>query len=150
MIYDRVENAKTYLGIHPNLDRALREIQKGTYKTWENGRNTVDGDSVFCNVVMMKYGQKPLWERHEGYLDIHINFEGTEGIRVADKNQVPDWEAFHPESDSAVAPFSEDGLVMPMKKDTFLIVFPQDAHMPGVGPDGGSGRKAIFKVRITD
>ena len=33
-----------------------------------------------------------------------------------------------------------------MKKDHFVIMFPQDAHAPGIGE--GKGRKAVVKVKV--
>ena len=148
MIYDRIESAETYLGIHPNLDRALREIRKGAYTAWENGRHTVDGDKVFCNVISPAYRNESIWERHENYLDIHISFDGAESIRAADQNEITGWTPYDPAGDCATAAYSEAGVKLPMKKGWFLVVFPQDAHMPCLSAEAENGRKAIFKVQI--
>ena len=150
MIYDSIENAETYLGISSNLDRALQEIQKGAYLNWKNGRHMVEGEAVYCNVISLTYAKEGLWERHEKYLDIHISYEGNEEIRVADQREVDGWEPFNAESDSTTAAFSEKGIMFPMRKGSFLIVFPQDAHIPGLSSSAEDGRKAIFKVRIRD
>ena len=148
MIYDKVINIGTYLGIHPNLDIAIREIQQKRYVEWDLGRHEIDKENVYCNSVKIELSNKPNWERHERYLDIHINLDGTEQIRCADVSDIKNWNTFSEQNDCAIAPYSTNGICCPIKKDWFLVVFPQDAHMPGVGEMGDSSRKAIFKVRL--
>ncbi len=149
MIYDRIENIGTYLGIHPNLDTAIRNIQQGSYAGWDSGRHEIDKENVFCNSVKINLSDKPNWERHEGYLDIHINMDGTEQIRCADISEVQNWSAFDAQNDCAVAPYSEDGICCSLKKGWFLIAFPQDAHMPGLKNGAESARKVIIKIKYS-
>ena len=148
MIYDKIENIETYLGINPNLDIAIHETQRGLYAGWDQGRHEIDGDNVFCNSVRINLSDEPSWERHEKYLDIHINLDGTEQIRCADVSDINDWTPFDENNDCAVAPFSTAGIICPMKRGRFLIVFPQDAHMPGIRNGADIGQKVIFKVHI--
>lgn len=147
MIIDQVSNIRTYLGIHPNLDTAIRAIEEKQYLQWEPGRHEIDGNDVYCNAVRINYAKENIWERHEGYLDIHISLDGQESIRYCDRERVHGWSDYDPKGDCATAPFSEVGIVIPMTEGKFAICFPQDAHMPGLGEDGKSGRKVIFKVK---
>lgn len=146
MIYDKLENISTYLGIHPELDVAIKEIQKGAYINWDLGRHEIDRDNVFCNSVEIELSAEKSWERHKRYLDIHINLDGTEQIRCADICDVRNWTAFDNQNDYAIAPFSTEGICCPMRKGWFLVVFPQDAHMPGIKYGAEKGRKVIFKI----
>ena len=148
MIYDRVENAGSYLGISPNLDIAIRAIQDGTYLNREAGKHELAGDDVYFNVLSVSYKQENLWEYHKNYLDIQISLDGGEVIRCANKDEVEGWEAYITEKDAAFAPYSEKGLAFPMEKGRFMILFPQDAHMPGLGKPGKEEHKAVFKIRL--
>lgn len=149
MIYDRIENIGTYLGIHPNLDIAIRNIQQRLYINWDIGRHEIDKENVFCNSVSINMSDKPNWERHEGYLDIHINLDGAEQIRCTDISDIHNWSNFDVQNDCAIAPYSEKGICCPLDKSCFFIAFPQDAHMPGLNNKAMSGRKVIFKVKYT-
>ena len=42
-----------------------------------------------------------------------------------------------------------DGLFIEMRAGTFMILWPQDAHMPGMAIDASSPvKKAVVKVRL--
>ena len=148
MIYDKVDNIETYLGIDSNLDMAIREIQSGNYSNWKSGRHDLQGEDVFCNIVHLKTNREALWERHERYLDIHVVTEGSEIIRCSDYRLVPGWGSYDYEGDSALAPYSEEGIDVFLEPGWFLIVFPQDAHMPGLYNKTDFSDKVIFKVRV--
>lgn len=150
MIYDHVDNINCYLRIDPNLDTVIREIQSGEYTAWESGRHDIKGNDAYCNVTTVKYTENPLWERHEKYLDIHINLEGTEQIQCENINMITDWSTYNPEGDYSTAPDTKTGTAMEMRKGMFLIVFPQDAHMPGLVKTAGQSRKVIFKAKLSD
>lgn len=148
MIYDKLENIGTYKGVSGNLDRAIAEIQKGTFAHWEKGRHEIEGNDVFCNIVHLETKDEPAWERHEAYLDIHIVFNGRETIRCAEWHDVSDWGDFDADGDCALAPYSAGGIDFGLAEGWFLIVFPQDAHMPGKKNQTDYSDKAIFKVRV--
>lgn len=148
MIYDKVSNVGTYLGINKNLDIAIHEIQNGSYQKWEEGHYEIEGTNVFCNVVHIKTKQESSWERHEKYLDIHIIRDGSEKIRHAEMGSVSGWEDYDISGDYAIAPYSTSGMDVVLKAGWFLIVFPQDAHISGLKYDSDISNKVIFKVKI--
>ena len=46
-------------------------------------------------------------------------------------------------------PLDGDGLFIEMRAGTFMILWPQDAHMPGMAIDASSPvKKAVVKVRL--
>lgn len=147
MIYDRIEHIETYRGIHPNLDAAIAAIREGKYQDWTPGRLGIRGEDVFRNGAEIVYRKENPWEYHEKYLDIHISLEGSERIRCTDREQIAAWSPYDEQGDCATAPGTEAGTEFRMEKGSFLICFPQDAHMPGLGEEGKTGRKLIFKVR---
>ena len=46
MIFDKIENAAHYMGMNPNLDRALRFLAETDLSTLPEGRTEIDGDKV--------------------------------------------------------------------------------------------------------
>lgn len=147
MIFDKVENIGTYLGINHNLDIAIREIQKGTYVSLDKGKHEIAGSDVYCNVVSLETKEQNSWERHEEYLDIHVIVDGAEKIRYAEKNAVCGWGPLDKEGDYSIAQYTTDGIELVLEQGWFFMAFPQDAHMPGIGT-GTISNKAIFKVKM--
>ena len=146
MICDTLANLAFYKGIHPNLDTAIEYLLSHDLSTLENGRNAVDGDEVFINVMDAAYhaAGTGTFEAHRTYADIQISLTGDESIGWLPLDVFPDWDAN--EESGLFADFPKDHVILPMKKDHFVIMFPQDAHAPGIGE--GKGRKAVVKVKV--
>lgn len=146
MIYDTLANLPLYKGIHANLDTAIDYLVSHDLSELANGRHTVDGDNVFINVMDAAYHAPGTgtFEAHRTYADIQISLTGDESIGWLPLSVFPDWDASEETGLFADCPPAE--AIVPMKKGTFVIVFPQDAHAPGLGE--GAGRKAVAKVRV--
>lgn len=146
MIYDTLEKLTIYKGIHPNLDTAIDFLTTHDLDKLPNGRQEVDGDDVFVKVMDAEYqtADSAPFEAHRLYADIQISLTGDEAIGWLSVGALPEWAQEeethlfyeHPEADAW----------LPMKKGTFIILFPQDAHAPCVGV--GTGHKAVAKVRV--
>ena len=86
MICAKNKEALSYLGIHPNLDRALESIKPDFLESLQDGvRVELDGDRVYC--TRFTYETIPLeegfFEAHRRYLDIHLMLQGEERVDVA-------------------------------------------------------------------
>ena len=94
MIYAEISDLSKYLGIHKNLDTAIRFLQKCDLKDLVPGRNEVDGDNVFIN----RFGyetmpeEKAFFEAHEDYADIHLLVSGEEKIGVSDPRGLQEFD----------------------------------------------------------
>ena len=84
MIFDTIENAKTYKGLNERIDRVLEEVVKYTPENYTTGRVDLDGDNVYMNISA--YETKPaagsLAEAHRQYIDVMYMVEGEELIYV--------------------------------------------------------------------
>ena len=148
MIYDKVENIESYLGMSPNLDAAILEIKEHYLEIWPAGRHEIKDDSIYCNVVHAETKNESVWERHKQYLDIHIVISGNEIIRCANFKDVNGWNEYNYIDDYSLAPFSSKGIDIPLIPGWFLIIFPQDAHISLLRNNSEYSDKKIYKVKI--
>ena len=149
MIYDTIDHAKTYLVLHPNLDKALEFLTRPDLAELPDGRQEIDGDAVFAN--LMTYETKPANdtpESHRRYIDIQYLLEGQELVGVAPLSYMTEEVSANPAGDIWL---HRGGPLhyLPLGQGKFKIFFPQDAHAPGIAPDAPSpARKAVIKVRL--
>ena len=90
----------------------------------------LDGDNVYCFKVSLKTipSNQALFENHHKYIDIHLVIDGEEKMDIAlpedlkqyDKNPNNDVYFFHGKGRQSLI----------LKPGDFLVVFPEDAHMP--------------------
>ena len=146
MIYDTLANLPLYKGIHPNLDTAIEFLTSRDLSALPNGRNEVDGDNLFVNVMNAAYhaAEEGQFEAHHTYADIQISLTGDEFIGWLPMERFSDWDAA--EETRLFDEKPQADALLPMKKGYFVLMFPQDAHAPGIGQ--GTGRKAVAKVLV--
>jgi YhcH/YjgK/YiaL family protein len=149
MICARLSEAQSYLGIHPNLDLALRCLTPEFLSTVTDQRQELKGEQVY--VTGFTYETLPkedtFYEAHKRYLDIHLMLEGKERVDIAHPEdlqlfqQEGDFYAYHGEAEQSL-------LLTPGQ---FLVVFPGDAHRIKIQAEGPEKvAKAVFKVCIAD
>jgi len=152
MIYDKIENYKNYKGIDSRLYAALEHIANNDFASAQPGGNPVDGDTVYYNFV--KEAQTNLlensaFEAHRVYADIHVDVEGEELVYVTDISEMKAETEYDAAGDYLM--MSGPSLCeIKLKKGYFLIVLPNDIHMPMVAVDGKPAKitKAIYKVKV--
>lgn len=147
MIFDKTEKADRYLGISKNLDCALHYLMEHDLSALENGTHEIDGKNVFINVMdaVTNPDQERDYEFHIRYYDIQIDLEGAEDV------------LFGTRYDEITVPYKEDigfgkcrcEARVHLSPGRFVICEPQEAHLPGISPDGREQniRKAVIKVR---
>lgn len=146
MIYDTLENLPKYRGMNKNLDMAIEFLMCTDLASLPNGRNEVDGDNVFVNVMDAKYRapEDALFEAHRCYADVQISLTGDERLGWLPIDRLP---AFPDGEDNPLFEgHYEPELVVAMRKGVFCILFPQDGHAPGLGQ--GEGHKLVAKVKM--
>lgn len=83
-------------------------------------------------------------ETHNDFIDIQIPLSGEEVMGYTPRTDLPE-AAYNAEKDITFY----EGLAtdyLTVKPGMFTIFFPEDAHAPGITPDGV--RKVIVKVRV--
>lgn len=151
MILAKNEAAACYLGLHPNLDQALRRITPEFLDSLGTQRVDIIPGEVWCTKFTYKTlpEEECFFEAHEKFLDIHMMLEGEERVDIASPKCLNCFEA-KPENDFW-AYRGEGGQKLVLAPGDFLVVWPDDAHkikMMVNTPE--TVTKAVFKVRIYD
>ena len=151
MIYAKNNDARTYRGIHPNLDLALEHITPEFLASVGEERTELKGSAVYA--TRFTYETVPetesFFEAHKKYLDIHIMTDGSEGVEIAPPGELQEFDRV--EANDFYAYRGPASYRLALSPGNFLVVFPNDAHrikMQLEGPEKVT--KVVFKVRIYD
>lgn len=149
VICDTLDNIRLYDGLQPEVVRGLRYLAETDFSRLPDGRQDIDGDSVFAN--LLRYETKEANdtpEAHRAYIDIQYLIEGEELVGVAPLSAMTDVAEAHPERDL----WLYHGPTQPLTigRGRFLVLWPDDAHAPGIAVDGRPApcRKCVVKVRV--
>lgn len=150
MIIDSLQNLRRYAGLGYGLPQALRFLAENDLTRLEPGRHDLAGEDLFA--VVQDYVSRPVelgtWEAHRRYIDVHYVVSGHERIGFADLQtlQVGD---YLPDKD--FLPVRGEGSTIKLAVGSFVILFPEDAHMPGLAdPVPMPIRKVVLKARYDD
>lgn len=149
MILDKRENACNYLGISKGLDAALRFLKElAPERLAVNVREEIMGPDVFYTVGEPVLTQRPMtFEFHRKYADIHAPITGKEIIALCPASDRPSDTPFDEKKD--VGFFDGNAVnVVEVPAGWFCLCFPEDAHVPCIGPEERAIVKAVVKVRV--
>ncbi len=119
----------------------------------EDGRYDIS-ETVWANVFT--HTTKPLseakYEAHRQYVDVQLIIEGKERICVEDLDTMRKgkcYQEYTDESDVELYESNDKGIEHILESGDFLILFPKDAHMPGVCVDTPRKvKKAVIKIKV--
>lgn len=151
MIYAKNNDARTYRGIHPNLDLALEHITSEFLAKVGYDRVELKGSDVYA--TRFTYETVPeaesFFEAHKKYLDIHIMVDGSEGVEIAPPGALQEFDRV--EANDFYAYRGPASYQLKLSPGDFLVVFPEDAHRIKMQLDQPETvSKVVFKVRIFD
>ncbi len=141
MIFDLIENAEKYLGLHPNLDLALKNLDTP---------EALSGEKVKCNPAAYATidPEKARFEVHRLYADIHIALEGAERIGYAPVQKLEFAEQVA--ADGFFYTGEADAEIL-LKPGSFLLVFPEEGHQLQMHPEQPSNvKKHVFKILMKE
>jgi YhcH/YjgK/YiaL family protein len=163
MIVDSITNAGLYTGLGERIARALALLSKERFAGMKTGKHEVDGASLFY--MVQAYQSKPReqgkWESHRKYLDVQYVVEGVESMGWAPLGSaaladVPGraplggltvTQPYDPAADAAL--YEGDGSFVTVTPGTFVLLWPQDAHMPGIAvKEPVSVLKVVVKILL--
>ena len=148
MILDTLDNLSKYASLSPLFPKALEFITTADLANLPLGRNEIQGDEIFANVMEAQPRTKeevPI-EVHRKYIDIQIPISADEVMGYTPLASLPEGE-YSDENDVTLYPV---GLTAQdyfnVKRGMFTIFFPQDGHAPAVTP--AKLKKIIVKVAV--
>lgn len=148
MIFDRQDNYHLYSTISPLLAQAFSYILSTDLQTLAAGHYAIEGKNLYA--IVSEYATKPpalgKWEAHRRYIDLQYMVRGTEHIGFAPIARMKHG-AYDADKDCMFLEGSGDFLTL--RKGDFMVLRPDDAHMPGIAVDGPSPvKKAVFKILV--
>jgi len=151
MIKDTISNLNNYASLNPGISLAIDFLAKPGWENLPEGKHVIQGDAAY--VVVSGYESKQFdansWEAHRKYLDIQIVTQGEEYIyynHIANMGVV---EKYAPAND--YIKLSGEGEPYLLSPETFIMLFPQDAHQPGCVTTGQQSiKKFVFKIRVNE
>lgn len=141
-----------YKSIKELSSEAYDFVQKLMRENVADGRHELGG-GVFAN--MMSYETKKrkdlLFEAHKQYIDIQIMVRGSEIITTEHIDDMHKYACVHPfgDGDAELYECNNDGVDYVLGEGDFIILYPEDAHMPCVCIEEPKNvRKAVIKVPV--
>lgn len=149
MVIDQIKNASLYCGISNKIVTALSYLRDTDIQNMKPGRYDIDGSNIFA--LMQNYETKSkengFWEAHRQYIDIQYVIKGAELIGYANIDYLKSGE--YDDVKDLLVLYGADGVFLEVRAGTFVILMPQDAHMPGITViTAQSVAKIVIKVRV--
>ncbi|MDR1989384.1 MAG: YhcH/YjgK/YiaL family protein [Acidobacteriaceae bacterium] len=148
MILDELAHAEQYDALGPLFRVAFAFLRRHDLASLAPGRHALMGDDV-CAMVA-DYETKPRarvpFEAHRRHIDVQAVVSGAECMGVAPLDAI-DREPYDEEKDVLFG--AGRGEYFALWPGRFAILFPHDAHAPGVAIDDVpmSVRKIVIKIR---
>lgn len=148
MIVDHLSNAGRYAALGPLIKQAIDFLRTTDLDALEKGRYPLAGDALFA--LVQGYYTKPqsegFWEAHRRYIDLQFVVQGTERIGYAPLHRMQ-LESYDEQRDLAV--LKGEGDFLTLTDGCFMLLWPEDTHMPGLQADqSGPVRKIVFKIAV--
>ncbi len=150
MITDTLQNASLYEALHPGFKPAFDFLRKNDLAALKPDIYEIDGRNIYA--MVQEYDTKPLaegkWEAHRSYIDIQYIIEGEELLGDVLADRLSPMVPYNAEKD--IEFLAGEGNMVKLYRDDFMILYPHDAHMPGIAVQEKSAkvRKVVLKIRL--
>lgn len=148
MIVDKIENRERYFFLGEGIERALRYLAVTDFSVLEQGKHTIEGDSIFALVseyALHDSGSANL-EAHRKYADVQFMALGSEIIGYSPLNGNATIEEYSIDRDIAFYEGEESPVTV--SQGMFMILMPGDLHKPGIGDKQIQVKKVVVKVAM--
>ncbi len=150
MIYDKIDNLKTYTSLSEDIRIALEYLSQVTPEV-EKGVHEI---SPRVKAIVSEYTTKLVnengYEAHRQYIDIQYLVAGSEKMSCLPLEYLRETVPYNEKDDYALygkpSVLPQDLL---LGNGYFAILFPQDGHMPQLSVDEPAAvKKIVVKVKI--
>ncbi len=150
MIIDQLANSSLYLGVHKRLAVAFDYLRKTDLAKVEPGTYEIDGRKIYAMVQQYetKIREKGRWEAHRKYIDVQYVHKGQERFGYATLQEL---KAGMYEETKDFLPLEGGGKgdFFVVREGTFVVLLPQDGHMPGIAVSTPQPvKKFVVKVAL--
>lgn len=153
MIKDNIQNADKYFSLSERIKLGLEYLKNTDLTALEDGRHEILGNQVYVNIqnYVSKEEVDAKFEAHKNYIDIQYIIDGEERIGVSNVDNFQPLSEYDSEKDIVFLKrnTSDIGNFVNLRSNEFVILNPQDAHMPSVAVNSPSNvKKAVVKVLV--
>jgi YhcH/YjgK/YiaL family protein len=148
MIVDRITNAGLY-SADKKLAKALAYLAKTDFAKVEPGKYELDGAKLFALVqqVETKAKEEKQFEAHRKYIDVQFIVSGAEQMGYTHISTLKTSQAYDADKDCEMLRGAGDFITA--TAGTFVVFFPEDAHMPCVAMGKPAAvKKVVVKVAV--
>ena len=152
MIYDKLENLPRYANCFPGAEKVIAFLEKCAANPPAPGKYELDGKKLFVNV--QQYSPKTFnpekLEYHRNYIDIQLLLSGAEKLYYAPLAGLDTVTPYNPEKDCGFdkLPAPEAGTEVSLVPGNFVLLFPDEGHLPGVGDPAAQVVKTVVKIAV--
>ena len=149
MILDVLDNAPRYMALNKGFAKAIEFLLRPDLQELPVAKYEIDGDRVYA-VVSTDSGRRKedaLLETHEKYIDIQLVLSGTDEMGWRPKSLCNQPSGEYDEKNDLQFFTDEPAAWISTKSGSFVIFFPEDAHMPLIS--AGQIHKIVIKVAVT-
>jgi YhcH/YjgK/YiaL family protein len=148
MIIDKLANSHLYETLSPRIKRAFEYLHQADLNAIPDGKYEIDGDVIYAAVqgYSTKTTEQGKWEAHQRYIDIQYIIQGAEMIGYNHVSRLIPGE-YDPAKD--VVFLTGEGTFLPVASGEFMLLYPEDAHMPCIAIDEpGKVKKVVVKIAL--
>ena len=112
------------------------------------GKYEIDGENIYALVQQYntKLKKDGFWEAHRRYIDLQYVIQGAEKIGYANLSRLTQGEY---DASKDFLPLYGEGDFLTLKDGSFVILMPEDAHMPGIAFDSLLPvKKIVIKISV--
>lgn len=147
MIIDVLTNSEKYINLNLDFKKVFEYLKNNNLKDMPCGSYEINGKELYFNLQEGITKQTQKLEAHKKYIDIQVVITGEEYMGYTNINNTTITEEYDENKDVMFL----NGEVDKVKADekTFVIFYPEDAHMPSLSvKEDKLVKKAIFKILI--
>lgn len=149
MIIDVLENANLYREVNSKFKKAFNFLKNMDLLKLDIGKYEIEGTNIYAIVdnYFTRSKEEGLWEAHRRYIDIQFVVKNKEQMGYASLGQMQNCTEYDQEKD--ILFFKGTGSYFIMPAGTFVILTPQDVHMPGIAIEKSEAvKKIVIKVLV--
>ena len=148
MVKDLLSLSDRYQALGPRFVRAFQYAKTTDFTSMAEGTYPLGGDDV--RALVQRYTTKPAselrWEAHRKNIDLQFVLKGEEHVGVVPIGRLVA-EPYDNEKD--IMWLSGDGDRVTLRPGEFMLLWPEDAHMPAMAIDTPTAvLKVVIKIAV--
>lgn len=151
MILDEITHASRYVPLMRSFKDSFEFLRSRDFALEKPQRYEIGSAGIYA--LLQEYSPKKKAERsieaHHRYIDVQYMVEGKEYLGYA---YIATLTSCGYDTEHDTETLTGEVALLPFCKNQFAILFPQDAHMPGVKSSGSTKivKKVVLKVPVEE